>query len=98
MNFLERQIVELGVYNLDIVSGLFKQRAGIAEFQWKMRFAAPEVDAAVEVPKRVNEREPHGGLLFRAETHERGAPQAATHIAAALLRGRSLWQPNLWLP
>jgi hypothetical protein len=66
-NVVDRQILELSIYSLDCVARPFKQRAGIAELKRKMRLAATEVDTAVEIPTRVNEREPHGGLLFRTE-------------------------------
>jgi hypothetical protein len=65
-DLVERQVVELRVDQQRLVPLTVEQRGGVTVLERQVRLAAPEVDAAVERPVRVDEREPHDALLATA--------------------------------
>jgi hypothetical protein len=58
----QRQLFELRIHDLNFVPRLFQQRLRKPVLNWQVRFTAPEVNASVEIPRRVNEGVPHVSL------------------------------------
>ena len=87
-DFGEAQLIQLAVDDLNSMSSLFEQRFRITVLQRQMWFAAAEVDAAIEGPGRINEREQHSDLPSRALARRRRGLPAATHVDALPLHER----------
>src|SRR4051794_38095943 len=86
--------MQLRIDHQHIVTGGREQRTGVAIFERKMRLPAPEIDAAVERPGRVDEGKLHEATRSPTTPRAAAVPNCSSQAVSrptpsiTLVRGR----------
>src|SRR3954454_515249 len=86
--------MELAVDDQHIVSGRRQQRPGVSVLERQMRLAAAKINAAVEGPRRVDQRKLHEATRFPTTSRAAAVPNFSSHAvnrptpSMTVVRGR----------